>query len=119
MVLLNKNKQSTYGTHPQSSNVTFEPSKLVPNNGYNSHGSSTTTKSSSDNSGSVRTGSGSEIDEESDEEHTHTAKKTGIMSTNISQSNPILQRRIDSGVQDIRNEHNASRYNDRISTMRK
>ena len=46
-----------------------ERSKFVPNNGYNSHGSSITTKSPSDNRGSIRTNSGTDNDEESDEEH--------------------------------------------------
>ena len=64
--LLNKNSQ-TYGT--QSTASPCERSKCLPTNGYNSHGSSITTKSSSDNSGSVRTNSGSDNDEESDEEH--------------------------------------------------
>ncbi|CAF1236964.1 unnamed protein product [Adineta ricciae] len=60
---LNKNYSQTYGTQSIS-----ERSKYLPNNGYNSHGSSITTKSSSDNSGSIRTNSGSDNDEESDEE---------------------------------------------------
>lgn len=41
-----------------------EHGKLIPNRGFDSHGSSTATKSSSDNSGSARTGSGSDSDDE-------------------------------------------------------
>ena len=68
-ILLNKALPATYGTQSLSATSTYERSKCVSNNGYNSHGSSITTKSSSDNSGSVRTNSGSDNDEESDEEH--------------------------------------------------
>ena len=68
-ILLNKTLPPTYGTQSLSATSSYERSKCVSNNGYNSHGSSITTKSSSDNSGSVRTNSGSDNDEESDEEH--------------------------------------------------
>lgn len=67
--LLNKNPSHTYGTQSTTTiNNSFERSKFVPNHGYNSHGSSITTKSSSDNSGSIRTNSGTDNDEESDVE---------------------------------------------------
>ncbi|CAF2735418.1 unnamed protein product [Rotaria sp. Silwood2] len=66
--LLNKNHTQTYGTQQSTTNTPYERSKYLPNNGYNSHGSSITTKSSSDNSGSIRTNSGTDNDEESDEE---------------------------------------------------
>lgn len=65
--LLNKTQTQTYGTQT-TTNIQYERSKYLPNNGYNSHGSSITTKSSSDNSGSIRTNSGTDNDEESDEE---------------------------------------------------
>ncbi|CAF3505310.1 unnamed protein product [Rotaria sp. Silwood1] len=68
-ILLNKNHTQTYGTQQSTTNIPYERSKYLPNNGYNSHGSSITTKSSSDNSGSIRTNSGTDNDEESDEEH--------------------------------------------------
>ncbi|CAF3485326.1 unnamed protein product [Rotaria sordida] len=68
-ILLNKNHSQTYGTQQSTTNIPYERSKYLPNNGYNSHGSSVTTKSSSDNSGSIRTNSGTDNDEESDEEH--------------------------------------------------
>ncbi|CAF4723539.1 unnamed protein product, partial [Rotaria socialis] len=67
-ILLNKNHSQTYGTQ-STTNIHYERSKYLSNNGYNSHGSSVTTKSSSDNSGSIRTNSGTDNDEESDEEH--------------------------------------------------
>jgi hypothetical protein len=63
--LLNKTLSQTYGTQT----TTNERGKYLAHNGYNSHGSSITTKSSSDNSGSIRTNSGTDNDEESDEEH--------------------------------------------------
>lgn len=43
---------------------TFEHSKLIPNNDFDSHGSSIATKSSSENSGSARTGSASDSDDD-------------------------------------------------------
>ena len=42
----------------------FEDSKLIANNDFDSHGSSIATKSSSENSGSARTGSASDSDDE-------------------------------------------------------
>lgn len=67
--LLSKNQSTTYGTQTNNKLATSDRARYLQNNGYNSQGSSVTTKSSSDNSGSVRTNSGSDNDEESDEEH--------------------------------------------------
>ena len=61
----NKNDLSINQTLSQSNS--YEHSKLIPNNDFDSHGSSIATKSSSENSGSARTGSGSD----SDDEHHH------------------------------------------------
>ena len=57
-----------------SSSNTFTHSKLIPNNDFDSHGSSIATKSSSENSGSARTGS------DSDDEQ-HQAEKKPLLST--------------------------------------
>jgi hypothetical protein len=69
-----KNDLSINQTLSQSN--TFEHSKLIANNDFDSHGSSIATKSSSENSGSARTGSGSD----SDDEH-HQSSKQSISST--------------------------------------
>jgi hypothetical protein len=59
----NKNDLSINQTLSQSNS--FGHSKLIPNNDFDSHGSSIATKSSSENSGSARTCS------DSDDEHHH------------------------------------------------
>ncbi len=69
-----KNDLSINQTLSQSN--TFEHSKLIANNDFDSHGSSIATKSSSENSGSARTGSCSD----SDDEH-HQSSKQSISST--------------------------------------
>ncbi len=66
----NKNDLSINQTISQSNS--FEHSKLIANNDFDSHGSSIATKSSSENSGSARTGSGSDSD---DEHHRHQSGK--------------------------------------------
>lgn len=65
---------------PKSTPSAREHSKLIANNHFDSHGSSVATKSSSENSGSARTGSGSDSD---DEHHPLPAgKKPTVFSTN-------------------------------------
>lgn len=61
----------------QSQILPRERSKPIVNNDFDSHGSSIATKSSSENSGSVRTGSASDSD---DERHSRQAKKIELFS---------------------------------------
>lgn len=79
-------------TSSQSTSTTNDRVKYFPTNGYNSHGSSITTKSSSDNSGSIRTNSGSDNDEESDEEPYNNSSVTNNTNTNLSY--PSMNRNI-------------------------
>ncbi|CAF2137153.1 unnamed protein product, partial [Rotaria magnacalcarata] len=67
------NKTDLLNNQTYSKSKSFEHSKLIPNNDFDSHGSSVATKSSSENSGSTRNGSASD----SDDEH----RKTNFLST--------------------------------------
>ncbi|CAF3420665.1 unnamed protein product [Rotaria socialis] len=67
------NKNDLLDNQTYSKSKSFEHSKLIPNNDFDSHGSSVATKSSSENSGSTRNGSASD----SDDEH----RKTNFLST--------------------------------------
>ncbi|CAF3831561.1 unnamed protein product [Rotaria sordida] len=76
--LNNKNDLSINQTFSQSKS--YEHSKLIPNNDFDSHGSSIATKSSSENSGSTRNGSATDSDDEHRKNTFQSTKKSSILS---------------------------------------
>ncbi|CAF3340293.1 unnamed protein product [Rotaria sp. Silwood2] len=106
----NKNDLSINQTYSQSKS--YEHSKLIPNNDFDSHGSSIATKSSSENSGSTQNGSASD----SDDEH----RKNTFLSTKTSStlSNSKLLHNDDTPtiVLNKTSDHRTSQH-DRISSL--
>jgi hypothetical protein len=89
---------------------TFGHSKLIANNDFDSHGSSIATKSSSENSGSIRTGSGTD----SDDEH-----KPTISSNIKSSSSQFFRDKYDDTPTIVlkKTSENRTSQHDRISTL--
>ncbi|CAF3761458.1 unnamed protein product [Rotaria sp. Silwood1] len=74
----NKNDLSINQTYLKSKS--YEHSKLIPNNDFDSHGSSIATKSSSENSGSTQNGSASDSDDEHRKQIYPSTKKSSLLS---------------------------------------
>ncbi|UJR22473.1 hypothetical protein I4U23_025527 [Adineta vaga] len=96
-----------------------EYSKPIVNNDFDSHGSSIATKSSSENSGSARTGSCSDSD---DEHHLHSARKPDLFSktktkpTLLSATNLFNNDATPTMVLNTTSDHRLNQH-DRISSL--